>query len=416
MNRAVKVLWFEVTEPSGYRNEGAVIGGWQDSLELIVRKDAKIELCIAFNGGENCEEKVSHGVTYIPIACKLSSIDKVRSFFSGDVVSNKLVKGSLDVIRKVNPDIIHVFGLEWPWGLVAEYSNIPIVIHIMGSIIPYWNAFYPPNYNSITVYKGVFPNLKKMIGCFMQRYYYKDLIRQEYRIWKLVHNYMGRTCWDYSLSKVQNSSSRYWHVEEAIRPIFLDKEACWKYNDESGIQIISIGCSSFWKGPDMLLKTAKILKANGVRFTWKIAGNMNFYVKKTVEKNEKSLFKDNNIEILGFTKPEDLVNILCSSSVYVHTAYIENSPNSICEAQCLGLPVIATNVGGVSSIVKHNVDGILVPANDPYQMASNIIELTSDRDRLMMYSCNARASAHKRHNPNSIVKQLFECYNAIINY
>ena len=44
----MRVLWFEVTEPSAYVSGGTPIGGWQDSLERIVRTVPNIELVIAF--------------------------------------------------------------------------------------------------------------------------------------------------------------------------------------------------------------------------------------------------------------------------------------------------------------------------------------------------------------------------------
>ena len=105
---------------------------------------------------------------------------------------------------------------------------------------------------------------------------------------------------------------------------------------------------------------------------------MSNILKNAVEKKLKTTFEENNVSFLGFTKPDDLTKILCESTMYVHTAYIENSPNSVCEAQCLGVPIISTNVGGISSLVEDGKQGILVPANDPWQMANSIIELSND--------------------------------------
>ena len=121
-------------------------------------------------------------------------------------------------------------------------------------------------------------------------------------------------------------------------------------------------------------------------------------------------YKKCNIDILGFRQPDELLDLLCNSTLYVHTAYIENSPNSICEAQCLGVPVVSTNVGGAASLVRHNIDGVLVAANDPWQMAYEIISLSNDKDRMVKYSCNSRATAEKRHNPARIKEQLLSCY------
>ena len=408
----MKVLWFEVTEPSNYRNEGSVLGGWQDSLEAIVRNNKDIELHIAFKVENSSEIRIVNGVTYHPIEYNVNFFNKFKSLYTCKVISKSLLIGAIKVINDVKPDIIHVFGLEWAWGLVAEFTNVPIVLHIMGSIIPYNNAFFPPGYNSSTVYRALFPNIKKIVGFYIQQVYYKSLIKQEKRVWNCVHNYMGRTIWDERLTTIQSKGSHYWHVDEAIRSTFLMSNKVW--NNGSEIQLLSIGCSSFWKGPDMLLKTAKILKHNGLKFQWMVAGSMNYYVKRSVEYSEKTTFEDNNVKILGFVKPDQLVSLIYNSTLYVHTAYIENSPNSICEAQCLGLPIVATNVGGIPSLIRNGIDGELVPANDPYQMAACIIKLVNNKEQLSVYSANSREAALKRHNPNNIMCQLMDCYKDVL--
>ena len=137
-------------------------------------------------------------------------------------------------------------------------------------------------------------------------------------------------------------------------------------------------------------------------------------VKETTEKQVGCRFEDCNVKILGFTQPDELTQILCSSTMYVHTAYIENSPNSICEAQCLGLPIVSTNVGGITSLVRQDVDGILVAANDPWQMADAIIELSKDKERMKRYSENSKQYALARHNDEHIKQQLLACYQQLV--
>lgn len=50
----------------------------------------------------------------------------------------------------------------------------------------------------------------------------------------------------------------------------------------------------------------------------------------------------------------------------------ENSSNTVCEAQLLGIPVIATNMCGTSTLVRHMETSIFEPANAPFLMAANI--------------------------------------------
>ena len=118
---------------------------------------------------------------------------------------------------------------------------------------------------------------------------------------------------------------------------------------------------------------------------------------------------------MGTASKGELVDALCSSSCYVHTSYIDNSPNSICEAQILGVPVLATNVGGISSIVDNGVDGILFPANAPYTAASLIKRVTADKKLSNSLSSNAIIRATDRHNPTKIGNRLVEIYKTIIN-
>ena len=239
-------------------------------------------------------------------------------------------------------------------------------------------------------------------------------MRMEYRIWRAVDNYMGRTEWDRSVANVLHPGNHYYHVEEALRSSFIDGNKSWTYSQRRMLRLITIGCSSYQKGMDMLLKTAYCLKRMGIEFEWKVAGCMSKEMLNVIEYTEGITFRDNNVEILGYTQPDELSDLLCSASLYVHTAYIENSPNSVCESQCLGVPLVSTYVGGIATLVRNGIDGVLVPANDPYQMANTIVELAADKDKLEMMSANTMSFARKRHNKLNILNQLLACYKSIL--
>lgn len=407
----MKVLWFEVTTPSRYKENGLVIGGWQDSLENIVRECKEIELSIAFESHHDYQPKIIDGIKYLPLNVTYSKKETKKARTSWDTNANKLLPLIKNVIELEKPEVIHVFGTEWPFGLAAEVTNIPVVIHIQGAIIPYNNALFPPNYNLIDKLLSIGWKHPRGIKTAIQDYKLeKSREKIERRIWKTVSNYMGRTEWDKALSGIMHPNRKYFHVEEALRDSFINGRISWNPSFDGKIRLISTGCSTFWKGPDMLLKTARILTENNVDFEWLVAGSMPNIVKHTVEVKEKAHFEDCHIKFMGFIKPEELSMKLCASTIYVHTAYVENSPNSICEAQCLGIPVISTNVGGISSLIRDGIDGILVPANDPWQMAYAIIELAKDKEKMTRFSINSREFALKRHNPNNILSQLLACY------
>lgn len=411
----MKVLWFEVTEPSRYRANGAPIGGWQDSLESIVRKHTDIELFVAFMSSKYTEVKVIDGVTYHPIYAKYSYFENhFRKHW--DVYVEKMLPAAKLIVQKYKPDIIHIFGTEWPFGQISKFTQIPVVIHIQGAIIPYNNALYPPGYSIFDRIRQCGISLRKMINLYRTVTDEHNWAKWEKDTWKNVSNYMGRTEWDKSLSAVLHPGRKYYHVDEALRPDFLNSKKEWMDSDSTKIKLLSTGCSSFWKGPDMMIKVAKILKEAGVDFEWMVAGKMPKEIIEMVERKEQTTYKDNNIKFLGFVNSDSLSDLLCSVSMYVHTAYIENSPNSICEAQCLGVPIISTNVGGISTLVKNGSEGVLVPANDPWQMAYAIMNLAKDKTRKEGFSAAGKKKALERHSEEKIYEQLLSCYVDVIKY
>lgn len=410
----MRVLWFEITTPSAYTSSGQVLGGWQDSLENLVKEEKDIELIVSFISNNPAPARVINGVQYEPIYIKYNYFEKLQKRFTWDVEERTYVNAALNVVKKVNPDIIQVFGCEFPFGLIAEKVAIPIVIHIQGAIIPYHNASYPPNYNVGIFFRRLWPNFVAQIYAYVKEHKEVTRVKMEERIWKRVNYYMGRTKWDESLVKLFNTSAQYFHVEEALRQPFWKTKKKWVPNSSSKKKLLSIGIGTFWKGPDMLLKTANILKSSGLNFEWLVAGEIRNDVKKIVEKHEGLKFEECNVKILGFKNSEDIIELLTTCSIYVHTAYIDNSPNSICEAQLLGTPVISTFVGGIDSLITNNEDGVLVPANDPWRMAQSIIDISYDYNLQIEMSRKSMEKARLRHNNQLIINQLINCYYSIV--
>ena len=112
---------------------------------------------------------------------------------------------------------------------------------------------------------------------------------------------------------------------------------------------------------------------------------------------------------------DDLVNQLCDSNFYIHPSYIENSPNSVCEAMAIGMPIISTNVGGINTLISDKIDGIFVQEGEPYSLAGAIIELVNNYEYAKSLGKNARERSINRHDPNEIVKRLLDIYKTILS-
>lgn len=77
-------------------------------------------------------------------------------------------------------------------------------------------------------------------------------------------------------------------------------------------------------------------------------------------------------------KWEDAMENLKASSILVIPSRMESIPQVIKEAFYLKVPIIATNVGGISELITNNVTGILVPPNDPESLQNAINKLLAD--------------------------------------
>ena len=90
----MKVLWFELSQPSGYEQNGLVTGMWQDALEDVVRGHEEVELYIAFESTTYTDIKKQNGVTYIPLHTSYTWWENKRKQWTWEVNEKKVLNVS----------------------------------------------------------------------------------------------------------------------------------------------------------------------------------------------------------------------------------------------------------------------------------------------------------------------------------
>ena len=96
-----------------------------------------------------------------------------------------------------------------------------------------------------------------------------------------------------------------------------------------------------------------------------------------------------HVRFAGRVAPADIPRYYDEADVYVQTPDIDNMPLSVLEAYASGAPVVATDVGGLPSMLTDGVHGLLAPANDHSTVAARIIDLLEDPDRAALLAANA---------------------------
>lgn len=367
----MRILWFTNTTSNFNNTCEAYNGrGWISSLESELSNRDDVELGIAFLNQTNQFKVERDNVTYYLISQDKALLSRFVRFFALSRQDEELLDKCTKIINDFKPDIITIFGTENVWGRIVEKTDIPCIIHIQGIMNPCINAWVPPKYSLIDYFLSSGLSLKKIILRIRAYLYNKHAATRELRIIRSCKNFMGRTDWDKTFVSLYSPHAKYYYCQEIMRAVFYDKGI---RKVSSKPVFISTLSNPLYKGHDMVLKTAKLLKDVGViDFEWKVFGikDMSFAEEKT-----KIRAAEVNVKCCGIATAEELKRELLGCSVYVHTSYIDNSPNSVCEALLLDTPVVATNVGGVSSIVTDGVDGLLVPPNDPMVMAKRIKDI-----------------------------------------
>lgn len=109
---------------------------------------------------------------------------------------------------------------------------------------------------------------------------------------------------------------------------------------------------------------------------------------------------------------EDPSQYYRAADVFVHPSISEGMPNSILEAMACGLPVVATNVGGVPEIILDKSLGSLVPAGDDRALEDALADLLSD-DRRREIGQRAAVSVAARFSLDTVVEMIEARYEAI---
>lgn len=90
---------------------------------------------------------------------------------------------------------------------------------------------------------------------------------------------------------------------------------------------------------------------------------------------------DKSIKILGTQSPSRVADLMRQAQVLCLPSHGEGTPNCVMEAMASGLPVVATEVGGIPDIIETDRTGILVPRGDVSSLAEALMSLLRDPSR-----------------------------------
>lgn len=380
-------------------------GSWMYGLaeKISEHNDIKLTVVTVYNGKEILEKRID-GIDYILIPMK-----------------NKKMWGS--VFDHVKPQLVHIHGSEFSYGLdlMEQRPEGKYILSIQG-LVSVCADYYLAGLSIKDVIKNItLRDLLKNDNLFQARNKFKKRGVVEKKYFSKVDAILGRTDWDRAHAWALNQNVPYYHCDEMLRKEFYTDEK-WSYENCEKNSIFISAANYPLKGFHQVLKAANLVKKTCPDLRIYVAGHKvcgdgtlkselklsgyGLYIKKLIRKYKL----DQNVIFLGVLTAEQMKERYLKSHIFICPSSIENSPNSIAEAQILGVPVIASYVGGVTSIISHKKTGFLYEYNDYTILANYISQILLNKINITILSECERNIAKERHNKDIIVEQLRGCY------
>lgn len=189
----------------------------------------------------------------------------------------------------------------------------------------------------------------------------------------------------------------------------------YSYSQETGqdglIKILFASRLLKNKGLELLIKSVKQLKSEGLNIQLDVAGIFDFDSPFAFTESEIFYFRDNGL-INWLGKRDDIPSLITNSSIVsLPTTYGEGVPRILIEACCIGRPIITTPLGGCKDICIDSVNGFLVEPNSIEQLTTSIRTLSEDLKLRIDFGLKGRNLVEEKFSNDHILEQNLQFYN-----
>ncbi len=341
------------------------------------------------------------------------------------------------ILDEFRPDVVHVFGTEYPHTLAMARAATTRDAH-----------YHPGRERMLITFQGVCAAiagdyLSSLPDKVVSSRTFRDLIRKdsikdqhekfrkravnELEALKLSGHIGGRTAFDKKWAGRLAPEASYHYAGEVMRGLFYEPVPSDVKRDENVIFVA--GGDYTIKGFHYLLAALKDIRWPELKIRvagqdlvdkpkYKICG----YGKYLSEMIEKCGL-EGRIEFLGRISAEKMRDEYLRCGIFICPSAVENSPNSIVEASIMGAPVIASRVGGIPDIIEDKKECILFDCSAKKPIEDNAANLKKaietvkgDYKEALERAKKARERMLKDHDPVAVAGQMLGIYEVINKY
>lgn len=418
MDGKIKILWAVNTilpEPAdALKLSGSHFGGWLNAMLEALRAGGEFEFAVATSWGGQELRKVRCGETVyylFPLKNNLST----RGLDTEPVWDK--------VLDEFRPDIVDIQGSEFPWKLAlarsAKRAGITVGVTIQGLISALAKYYLVGIGNWDILSNLTLRDLAKRRTLWGERREFAMRGRIEKELFTIADFATGRTTWDRAQVEAMNPWCRYFSCGRILRASFYDgRRWALESAEPHTISLSQIGYPI--KGLHLLLRALPLIMKRFPDTKVRIAGpdilsysifHYSGYA-KYLRRLAVSLGVAETLEFRGILSEKQMCEHYLKSHLFVMPSTIETCPNSLAEAQMLGVPAVASDVGGVADLTA-NGESLLYRAEDCELLAHYILELFGDPRRCAELSERSAHFAPLRHDPAANMEKQRAIYRAL---
>ncbi|MEA5047561.1 MAG: glycosyltransferase family 4 protein [Eubacteriales bacterium] len=414
----MKILWVvssllpQIARCTGEREQP--FGGWLVSVLDRLLTDDTNEITVCYRASGIPKEGTDGRLSY-------------RSFPQGVLTYSPENEADFAALLRENqPDVIHIWGTEYPSALAmvnaCEREGLldRLVVSIQG-LTSVYALYYEAGLPKRVVRSYTLRDLLRGDNIAQQQ---KKFVRRgafETEALEKAKHGIGRTSWDLDCTRRINPGLIYHHCDETLRSAFYegawDVASCRKYTIfvsqgdypikgfHQALEALAIIRREYPEA--RLITTGSDPRAKGLRARLH-RSSYTRYLASTIRRLD---LKD-NVTFLGSLPAEGMKEQYLNAHVALNPSSIENSSNAIGEAMLLGVPVVASRVGGSPDMVGEE-GGILYPFERPDQLSEAVCRIFSSDELAKSLSDHARKMAKLRHDPVKNMRDLTAIYRSL---
>lgn len=328
---------------------------------------------------------------------------RTNEFLSNASIQLFLMKNLVRICRQEGIDLIHSqFGHMPDLMVKARSSGIPIVstAHNSSAILAKAIALSGVRFSDLDGTSRYLRVLGPAIG-MIERGYARDRYLLCPSIWMM----------DRLRAYADVEDHRLFHVPHGIdtgrfRPIPGRR---WTGSRRT---IVFLGRFSAVKGIDVLLSAISALSIRlKLRLVMVGPGHLTLYDDKLEYLRRQGV----EVECIGAVNRDKVPQVLCSADIAISSSYVENSPLSVMEAMSCGVPVVASNVGGIPEMLDDGKNGLLFQVGDSIGLAETALLLLEDEDFREQMALEARRTALEKFDGKIMGSRTGAVYESILS-